>query len=68
MPLLQEFKDYVADSGVDFDLLSTSEKREWRESFNKFLSKLVHHLNYLPLTYPLCVPAGSQATAIVPTG
>ena len=32
---LQEFQDYVANSGVIFDELSTNERGEWRERFDK---------------------------------
>ena len=32
---LEEFKAYVTNSGVTFDTLSTAEKREWRETFDK---------------------------------
>lgn len=32
---LEEFKSYVRNSGVDFDALTTNEKRKWRESFDK---------------------------------
>lgn len=32
---LEEFKDYVRNSGVDFDNLTTEEKRMWRETFDK---------------------------------
>jgi len=32
---LQEFRDYVANSDVNFDSLSNDEKRQWRETFDK---------------------------------
>ena len=32
---LQEFKEYVASSGVDFDTLTNDKKGEWRERFDK---------------------------------
>jgi len=31
----QEFRDYVTSSGVDFDILTIEQKREWRETFDK---------------------------------
>eukprot|EP01031_Cornospumella_fuschlensis_P029885 gene29885-36082_t len=33
----EEFKQYVTDSGVNFDAPSSDEKRQWRESFDKSL-------------------------------
>ena len=32
---LQEFSDYVTNSGVNFDILTIEQKREWRETFDK---------------------------------
>ena len=32
---LQEFRDYVTNSGVDFDILSIEQKRQWRETFDR---------------------------------
>ena len=32
---LQEFQEYVTNSGVVFDTLTNEEKRGWRESFDK---------------------------------
>eukprot|EP01036_Dinobryon_divergens_P026734 gene26734-35414_t len=32
---LQEFCDYVTNSGVNFDILTIKQKREWRETFDK---------------------------------
>jgi hypothetical protein len=32
---LQEFREYVANSGVNFDGLSDDKKGEWRERFDK---------------------------------
>jgi hypothetical protein len=32
---LQEFREYVTNSGVNFDGLSDDKKREWRESFER---------------------------------
>ena len=30
---LQEFREYVSNSGVDFDTLTIDQKRQWRETF-----------------------------------
>jgi hypothetical protein len=40
MSTLEDFKNYVTLSGVNFDQLSNNEKREWRESFDKSRGKL----------------------------
>ena len=32
---LQEFRDYVTNSGVNFDILTIEQKREWREMFDR---------------------------------
>ena len=32
---LQAFRDYVENSGVNFDDLTNEEKRGWRETFDK---------------------------------
>ena len=32
---LQEFCDYLTNSGVNFDILTIEQKREWRETFDK---------------------------------
>mmetsp|Transcript_26831 Transcript_26831/g.38322 ORF Transcript_26831/g.38322 Transcript_26831/m.38322 type:complete len:171 (+) Transcript_26831:68-580(+) len=35
MSSLQEFRDYVTNSGVNFDILTIEQKREWRETFDR---------------------------------
>jgi hypothetical protein len=40
MPTLEDFKNYVTESGVNFDGLSDDKKGEWRERFDKSRGKL----------------------------
>jgi hypothetical protein len=40
MPTLEDFRNYVTDSGVNFDELSNDKKGEWRERFDKSRGKL----------------------------
>jgi hypothetical protein len=35
MSLLQEFRDYVTNSDVDFNTLSVEQKLMWRQAFDK---------------------------------
>ena len=51
---LQEFQEYVRNSGVDFETLSVAEKRDWRETFDKFKKgssrlSIVEILSILPI-------------------
>jgi hypothetical protein len=39
MSTLEDFKNYVTESGVNFDGLSDDKKREWRETFDKSKGK-----------------------------
>ena len=32
---LNEFREYVESSGVNFNVLTNEEKRQWRETFDK---------------------------------
>jgi hypothetical protein len=32
---LEEFREYVSNSGVNFDGLSNEERRQWRETFDR---------------------------------
>jgi hypothetical protein len=43
---LQEFKDYVTDSGVNFDELDNAGKLTAREQFDRSRGKLVIYSNY----------------------
>jgi hypothetical protein len=40
MSTFEDFKNYVTESGVNFDELSNNEKGEWRERFDKSRGKL----------------------------
>jgi hypothetical protein len=63
---LEEFREYVANSGVNFDGLSNDEKRQWRESFDrsrqpqhpagKLTFKILFHINnqVLCIIYIIC--------------
>jgi len=40
---LHEFREYVTHSGMDFNSLTTDEKRSWRETFDKSRQGKRHH-------------------------
>ena len=44
---LQEFSEYVTNSGVDFDTLTVEQKRNWRETFDRSRQPSVQRGNYL---------------------